>query len=59
MRTKEDMTPSERPLNVLLYGVPKTSLRVDILRALRDVKAVNDDFPLSNSQYNTYLLIQS
>jgi hypothetical protein len=41
----------ERPRHLLLHGVPKTALPTDVLRALKDVGAVNDEFPLSGSEF--------
>ena len=39
-----------RPNAVLLHDVPRSALPSDVLRALRDARAVDGDFPLSRSE---------
>ena len=45
----DKVRPENRPTGLLLHEVPRCAMPTDVLRALRDIGAVNDDFPLSGS----------
>ena len=52
LRFAEKLGDDRKPTTLLLHEVPRSSLPTDVLRALRDSGAVDENFPLSNSQFN-------